>query len=200
VYQQAVDVTEFNYSPYVVQMKQKGVRYVQFVGAYQNAVQLANAMQQQGFKPDAFVLDPTGYDSNYVKSGGGAVDGTKVWINSALFEEAGSNPEMQLYLKWLQQVAPGATPSYFGLFSWAAARLFTEQALALGGKLNRQSMITALTNVHGWDGHGLFAPQDVGGRRSANCDAVIKLQGGKWVRESSGKFLCGGLVDTGVGG
>jgi ABC-type branched-subunit amino acid transport system substrate-binding protein len=200
VYQQAVDVTEFNYSPYVVQMKQKGVRYVQFVGAHQNAVQLAHAMQQQGFKPDAFVLDPTGYDANYVKSGGAAVDGTKVWINSALFEEAGSNPEMQLYLKWLQQVAPGATPSYFGLFGWAAARLFTEQALALGGKLNRQSMITALANVHGWDGHGLFAPQDVGGRRTANCDAIIKLQGDKWVRESNGKFLCGDLVDTGVGG
>jgi ABC-type branched-subunit amino acid transport system substrate-binding protein len=200
VYQQAVDVTEFNYSPYVVQMKQKGVRYVQYVGTYQSAVRLAQAMQQQGFKPDAFVLDPTGYEASYVKSGGAAVDGTKVWINSALFEEAGSNHEMQLYLKWLQQVAPGAPPSYFGLFGWSAARLFTEQALALGGKLNRQSLLTALANVHGWDGHGLFAQQDVGGRRTANCDAIIKLQGDKWVRESNGKFLCGDLVDTGVGG
>jgi len=39
VYTQAVAVTEFNYAPYVAAMQSKGVKYVQWVGNYQNAVQ-----------------------------------------------------------------------------------------------------------------------------------------------------------------
>ena len=42
---------------------------------------------------------------------------------------------MALYRAWLDQVKPGATPNYFGLYAWSAARLFVEQAVALGGKL-----------------------------------------------------------------
>lgn len=200
LYTAGIDVTEFNYSPHVTQMKQKGVKYVQFIGAYQQAVRLATAMQQQGFKPDVFLLDPTGYNPDYVKSGGSAVEGTKVFTNSALFEESGANPEMRLYTGWLQRVAPGATPSYFGLFAWSAARLFTEQAIRLGGKLTRRSLLSALAAQRAWNGHGLFAPQNVGGRHTAGCNSIITLKNGRWVRESGGRFICGSVLNTGVGG
>jgi ABC-type branched-subunit amino acid transport system substrate-binding protein len=200
LYTAGIDVTEFNYSPHVTQMKQKGVKYVQFIGAYQQAVRLATAMQQQGFKPDVFLLDPTGYNPDYVKSGGSAVEGTKVFTNGALFEESSSNPEMRLYMSWLQRVAPGATPSYFGMFAWSAARLFSEQAVRLGGKLNRASLLSALAAQRAWNGHGLFAPQNVGGRHTAGCSSIITLKNGRWVRESSGRFICGSVLNTGVGG
>ncbi|MGH3716253.1 MAG: ABC transporter substrate-binding protein, partial [Micromonosporaceae bacterium] len=199
VYTAGIDVTEFNYSPHVTQMKQKGVRYVQFIGAYQQAVRLATAMQQQGFKPDVFLLDPTGYNPNYVKSGGSAVEGTKVFTDAGMFEES-SSAEMKLYTGWLQRVAPGATPSYFGMFAWSAARLFTEQALKLGGKLTRASLMAALAGIRAWDGHGMFARQDVGGRHTSACKMIITLKNGRWVRESGSGYMCGSLVNTGVGG
>ncbi len=196
VYKQGIDVAEFNYAPYVQQMKDKGVRYVQFLGAYQQAVRLAQAMQQQGFKPDAFVLDPTGYDPRYVESGGDAVEGTKIFINIAMFEEAGSNKEMQLYQGWLQQVKPGATPTFFGLFSWSAARLFVEQSLALGGRLSRESLVQAVTKVDNWTSNGLHSPQHVGSKSTGDCWRWIRLQGGRWVPEGSTKYVCSGVTNA----
>ena len=196
VYRQGIDVSEFNYAPYVQQMKDKGVKYVQFLGAYQQAVRLAQAMQQQGFKPDAFVLDPTGYDPRYVESGADAVEGTKIFINIAMFEEARSNKEMQLYQAWLQQVKPGATPTFFGVFSWSAARLFVEQSLALGGKLNRESLLQSVRKVDNWTSNGLHSPQHVGSKATGDCWRWIHLQGGKWVPEGSTKYTCDGVSNA----
>ena len=194
VYKQGIDVSEFNYAPYVQQMKSKGVRYVQFLGAYQQAVRLAQAMQQQGFKPDAFVLDPTGYDPRYVQSGGSAVEGTKIFINFTMFEEARSNKEMQLYQSWLQQVKPGATPTFFGLFSWSAARLFVQQSLALGGRLSRPALVQSVRGVDNWTSNGLHSPQHVGSKQTGDCWRWIKLQGGKWVPEGSTHYSCDGVT------
>jgi ABC-type branched-subunit amino acid transport system substrate-binding protein len=196
VYRQGIDVSEFNYAPYVQQMKDKGVRYVQFLGAYQQAVRLAQAMQQQGFEPDAFVLDPTGYDPRYVESGGDAVEGTKIFINIAMFEEVGSNKEMQLYQGWLQQVKPGATPTFFGLFSWSAARLFVEESIALGGRLSRETLVQSVTGVDNWTSNGLHSPQHVGSKETGDCWRWIRLQQGEWVPEGPTKYTCNGVSDA----
>jgi ABC-type branched-subunit amino acid transport system substrate-binding protein len=194
IYKQSIDVSEFNYAPYVQQMKSKGVRYVQFLGAYQQAVRLAQAMQQQGFKPDAFVLDPTGYNPDYVKSGGSAVEGTKIFINIAMVEEARSNKEMALYEQWLQQVKPGATPTFFGVFSWSAARLFVQQAIALGGRLSRQTLVDSVRKVDHWTGNGIHSPQHVGPKQTGDCWRWIRLQHGRWVPEGPSTYSCDGVT------
>ncbi len=194
VYKQSIDVSEFNYAPYVQQMKSKGVRYVQFLGAYQQAVRLAQAMQQQGFKPDAYVLDPTGYNPDYVQSGGSAVEGTKIFVNIAALDHPEQNKEMALYEQWLQQVKPGATPTFFGVFSWSAARLFVEQATALGGRLTRQTLVDSVRKVDGWTGNGIHSPQHVGSKRTGDCWRWIRLQGGKWVPEGPTTYSCDGVT------
>ena len=197
IYQQAIDVSEFNYAPYVQQMKSKGVRYVQFLGAYQQAVRLAQAMQQQGFEPDAFVLDPTGYDPRYVESGGDAVEGTKIFLNTAMFEEMNSNKEMQLYNAWLQQVKPGAVPTFFGVFAWSAARLFVEQSIALGGRLSRSALVDRVKGVGSWTSNGIHSPQNVGTKRVGDCWRFIHLENGKWVPEGGTKYMCSGITEVG---
>ena len=55
VYTQGIETSDFNYSPYVQQMKDKGVQYVQMIGATPQFVRLAQAMQQQGLKPQVFM-------------------------------------------------------------------------------------------------------------------------------------------------
>ena len=201
VYTQGIDVSTFNYAPYVQQMQQKHVRFVEWVGAYQEAVQLAQAMQQQGFKPDVFLLDPTGYNAGYAQTGGTAVDGTYVYINSGLFEEAAANPELALYEQWLQRVAPGAVPSYFGVFAWSAARLFVTLAERLGPDLSRATLLTALRGVHAWTGNGIHSPQEVGAKRTGGCESFIRLRGSTWQRVyPASSFVCEGDVDSGVEG
>ena len=200
VYQDTIDVAEFNYSPYVQRLKERGVRWVRFLGPYNDAVRLAQAMQQQGYKPDVFLQDSTVYDPRYVKSGGDAVEGTYVFMNIVPFEEASSNKEMQLYQAWLQQVHPGATPDFFGVYAWSAARLFVEQAVALGGHLTRAGLVQRVRGVHDWTGNGIHSPQDVGGKRTSECFRIIRLEHGRWVRKSPGQYMCNGLTDSGIGG
>jgi ABC-type branched-subunit amino acid transport system substrate-binding protein len=181
VYTQPVDISTFNYAPFVQKMKQNGVRFVQWLGAYQEAVRLAQAMQQQGFKPDMFLLDPTGYSSDYVQSGGSAVDGTVVYLDSQMFEDASTNPEMQTYITWLHRVAGSdAQPSYFGVYAWSAMRLFAQTAEKIGPDLTRAKMLAALAQVDNWTGNGLHGPQHVGRRVSAECLHFIQLRGGTW--------------------
>jgi ABC-type branched-subunit amino acid transport system substrate-binding protein len=199
-YAQAIDPLDVNYTPYILAMKKQGIKFVQFVGDYNSAARLAKVMAAQQFKPDIYLLDAAGYDFKYVRLAGPAGEGTRLFINSALLEEAESNEEMRRYIGWLQKVSPGAAPTYFGMFAWSSARLFTEQAIQLGGKLDRATMVQALSKVDGWDGHGLFAPQAVGKRTTSGCTQVLRLEDGKWVRESGDDFMCGPLIDSGYKG
>ncbi|MFL6111040.1 MAG: ABC transporter substrate-binding protein [Catenulispora sp.] len=199
VLNQPIGISESNYTPYVIKMQQAGVQYVQFLGAFQEAATLAQAMQQQGFAPKVFVLDPTGYDPNYVQQAGSAADKTYVFSNAAMFEESGSNPELQLYLSWLKRVAPGAAPTYFGMFAWSSAELFTRLANQIGPNLTRQAMIDALKKVTNYTGNGMFAPQDVGGKTTSPCALFMQLNGTAWKRVAPGSgWSCGKLIDSGV--
>jgi ABC-type branched-subunit amino acid transport system substrate-binding protein len=195
-YVQGIDISEFNYSPYVQQMKDKGIEYVQMIGATAQFVRLAQAMQQQGFEPEVFMLDPTAYNRDFVESGGDAVEGTTIFINFTPFEEAASNKELQLYMSWLQQVKPGAEPSFFGLFSWSAARLFVERAAALGGKLSRPSLLAAIGQVDDWTANGMHSPQHVGPRHTGECWRFIRLQHGRWVPVGGARYSCSGTTSS----
>jgi ABC-type branched-subunit amino acid transport system substrate-binding protein len=191
---QGIDVAEFNYAPYAQQLKDKGVKVVFWVGAYQQSVRLAQAFQQVGYEPELYLRDPTDYIPDFVSSGGDAVDGTVVFLNFVPFEEANTNPEMQLYINWLQQVSPGASPTFFGVFSWSAARLFVEKAAALGGKLSRSTLIDALRKTDKWTANGMTAPQHVGSKRTGDCWRFIQLSGGSWKPVGGTKYTCAGTT------
>ncbi|WP_343911066.1 ABC transporter substrate-binding protein, partial [Nocardioides aquiterrae] len=192
-YFQGIDVSEFNYAPYVQQMKDKGIQLVVYLGPYQNTVKLLDAMQQQSFDP-IFVQDATIYDQNFVDQAGENGNGVYAWSTTRMFDDY-SVKEMQLYRAWLQQVKPGAVPNYYGLYAWSAARLFVEQAVALGGKLTRASLVAALGKVRNWTGNGVHVPQQVGQKITSNCGSVFQLNGGKWRQVSPGGFQCGPLLN-----
>ncbi|MGN6780595.1 MAG: ABC transporter substrate-binding protein, partial [Marmoricola sp.] len=192
VYSASFDVAEFNYTPYVQRMEQAGVRWVQFVGSTDEAVRLARAMQNSSFHPEVFLLDPTAYNDTFVQSGGTAVEGASVFIDFTPFEEAADNAELRLYEAWLQQVAPGAKPSYFGLFAWSAARLFGQEAAALGGRLDRARLVDRVRGVTGWTDRGLHAPQAVGPKVNSSCWRILRLENGHWRPSGGRSYLCHG--------
>lgn len=190
VYSSGIDVAEFNYGPYVQQMKSKGVRWVQFIGGYQQGVRLAQAMQSANFKPDVMFFDPTVYDAGFVKSGGSAVDGAITFAAFTPFEQ--SQPELNLYKQWLQQVAPGASPTFFGLFAWSAAKLFVAESLGLGGNLTRASLVAKVRGVHNWTANGLHSPMDVGANHAPSCIRFLQLHNGRWSPLKGNAYVCHG--------
>ncbi|WP_370287807.1 ABC transporter substrate-binding protein [Nocardioides sp.] len=196
---QGIDTAEFNYTPYVQQMKDKGIRFVAYYGPFQFAIKLQQAMQQQSFTPDVYYQDPTIYDDTYVAQAGSAAEGSYVYTTHELFDDT-SIPEMVLYRSYLAQVAPNSVPNYYGLFAWSAARLFVEQAAKLGGRLTRASLVAALKKVNDWTANGLHAPMKVGSKTTPDCLKVIQLTGGRWRQVSPGDYVCKpGIVETGVG-
>lgn len=194
---QGIDITEFNYAPYVQQLKDEGVEVVFWTGAYQQSVRLRQAMDQQGYEPKLYLRDPTDYNPAFVSEGGDAVDGTVVFTNFTPFEEVGSNKELALYLGWLDQVKPGATPTFFGLFAWSAARLFVERALALGGGLSRQALVADLAKVKDWTANDLHSPQQVGAKQTGECWRFVQLSGGAWTPVGGTSYQCSGVTSVG---
>lgn len=188
VYTAAIDVAAFNYGPYVQQMKSKGVQFVQFLGAYQQSARLAQAMQAGGFKPAVLMYDPSIYEPGFIKQGGSATDGAKFFVNfTPLYEH---QPELDLYKKWLQQVAPGAQPTFFGLFAWSATKLFVEKSIQLGGRLNRASLVSAVHGTNGWTGGGSHAPMSVGSKHPPTCVRWMQVKGGTFTSLTP-KYICG---------
>ncbi|MDT4893022.1 MAG: hypothetical protein QOE97_2057 [Pseudonocardiales bacterium] len=195
VYTQPIDVTAINYAPYAAKMKSLGVGLVQFEGTAQFAVRLKRALNDQGLNP-VFVMDSVAYDPVFVESAKNDLDGMYTYVDTTLVEEASRNPAMQRYLTWLARVAPGAKPSFFGMFAWGAMELFSELAVQLGGKLTRQTLLAAIRNTHAFTAGGLFAPQDVGTKNTSPCQAVVQLRGGVWVRRSPFPWTCSRVYDT----
>jgi hypothetical protein len=143
------------------------------------------------------MMDSVAYDPAFIKSGGSAVEGTYAFVNTNLFEEANRSPELQTYLTWLKRVAPGAVPSFFGIYAWGAMRLFAQLALQLGGQLTRTTFLAALRGVHRFDGNGLFTPGDPGGKQTPPCQAIIQLRNGAWVRKSPYPYSCYDVFHSG---
>jgi ABC-type branched-subunit amino acid transport system substrate-binding protein len=194
VYTAPIDVAEFNYGPYVQQMKSKGVQFVEFLGAYQQSARLAQAMQSAGFKPEVLMYDPSIYDPAFLKQAGSAAEGAYFFVNFTPLNE--SQPELDLYKKWLQQTSPGAQPTFFGMFAWSAAKLFVEKSMALGGKLTRASLIAAVKASDGWTGGGMHSPMSVGSKHPPVCVRWMTIKGGQFVSYTP-KYVCGGYTSAG---
>jgi ABC-type branched-subunit amino acid transport system substrate-binding protein len=201
VYTQGINVAGglIPYDSYAQKMADAGVKYVQYIGAAAPyAQQLKAAIDKKtssSFKP-MFVMDPTAYDTHYT-SAGSSVDGTYVFIAGPLFEEANRNPELATYLQWLQRTSGGA-PTFFGTYAWAAAALFTQLAVQLGGKLSRSTLLAAVRQVHNFTNNKMVPPQDVAGKHTPKCLSVIQYSGGKWVRKTPYPYTCGSFVNSGV--
>ncbi len=173
VYRQEAQVTDPNYASYVSQMKNHNppVKYLTFVGNYQSAENMLQAMDQQQWHPDFIDFDSVVYSPLFLqdlKDRGITTTNLFWFINTAMFEESG-NAEMDLYRQWLAQVAPGKKPDFFGLYAWSAGRLFQEVATKVGPNLTRKAFLSEIAKVAEWDSHGLHGPHLTGQKLTGPC-------------------------------
>jgi len=194
VVRRPIDISEFNYTPHVQALKDADVEYVQFLGSAQHAVRMVQAMKQNDYSPDLIMMSQPMYEDTYIEQAGEASEGTHVFVTHTPFFEAGGNPEISLYMRWLDQVRPGAKPTSYGLFSWSAAKLFVERAVALGGRLTRSTLLQEIRGVRNWTADGAHTPQNVGTKRTAECWRFIKVSGGRWVAAGEKRFTCSGTT------
>jgi hypothetical protein len=148
-------------------------------------------MQRQGFKPDVYALQTNIYTPSYVESGGAAVEGTQIPVNSVLLEEIDQHPELQKYAQWLNQVKPGAKPTGLGMYAWGAAIAFVDALKKVGPKPTRKAVVEELKKIRGFTGNKMLPPQDIGNRNPADCVIMVELRKGKWVRIAPNQgYMC----------
>ncbi|HVX22846.1 MAG TPA: ABC transporter substrate-binding protein [Acidimicrobiales bacterium] len=193
VYTAQVTPTEPNYSPYVLQMQQKGVQYVTEYSDASSAARLLQAMQQQNFQPQVVDWYSEEYTPSFVQQTQGESDGNLVLMATAAYEEAGGNPQMQTFLSWLNRVAPGAKHNIFGIFAWSAGMAFLQAAKAVGPHLTRAALLAQLAQIHTWTGGGLQPKENFGTKVPSQCFSYFSISGSGFARaypSGAGSYTC----------
>jgi ABC-type branched-subunit amino acid transport system substrate-binding protein len=194
VYSRVVEPTEANFTSDVVAMQQKGVKGIMMTGEVGAFVRVAKAMKQQNFTVPFANWGANAYDPAFVTSdAAAATTGSILDQQLAMYQgEDSTNPEVQLFNKWLKQV--GGKPDIFAAFGWESARLFV-QALtanpAVAAKPTRAGVMAQLKQIDNFDGNGMLAPAGPASKRPPSCFIVINVQNGKFVRaDPPSGFIC----------
>ncbi|HEV7524580.1 MAG TPA: ABC transporter substrate-binding protein [Acidimicrobiia bacterium] len=124
------------------------------------------------------------YDKRLIQEGGNAVDGQYVWLNLLPFEDKGSNPTLDGFLKY------DKTPDGFGAQAFIAGEIFAravdDTLKANNGNPNsitRANILKAVINMHDFDANGMAAPGiDVGRKLGSTCLVGMQVKNGKFVR------------------
>lgn len=184
VYEKQVEVVEPNYTPYVVDMKNRNVQYVSMVGDNNSIARMLKAFKSQNFVPKVREFDTVIYDPKFLAQAGDAAEGTYTSITMTPLEEANSNPEYKLYLDSLKRSSGGNPDGFFGAYAWSASRLFQEALEKTGPEAKRTKVLEFLKNLHSWNNRGMHAAHDIGNKKAANCFVSLVVKGGKFVRHA----------------
>jgi ABC-type branched-subunit amino acid transport system substrate-binding protein len=182
VYTAAVSPTEPNYAPYVLAMQQAGVQYVTEYSDDYSAERLLQAMQQQNWHPQVVDWFAEEYTPSFVQQVGSFADGDLVLMATSAYEEASSNPGMQLFETWMNRVAPGYTHDIFAEFAWSAGMAFLQALRNAGPRLTRAGLIAEMRKIGNWTGGGLTPPEGIGTKTPSNCFSYFKIENGGFTR------------------
>jgi ABC-type branched-subunit amino acid transport system substrate-binding protein len=177
-YVTAVSPTEPNYAPYVAKMQSANVQYVSEYSDDNSAARLVQAMAQANFSPTVVDFFSEEYSANFLAESQGDANNALVLMATAPYEEASSNPGLQLMESWLNRVAPNAHHDIFAEFAWSAGLAFVQAARAVGPHLTRAALIAQLKQIGTWDGGGVQPPDtNFGQKIPSNCFAYFKING-----------------------
>ena len=158
------------------------MQYVTEYSTMSSAERLLSAMQQQNYQPQVVDWFSEEYTPSFVTQTQGESNGNLVLMATAAYEEASANPEMQLFLSWLNRVAPGAKHNIFGIFAWSAGMAFLQAAKAVGPHLTRAALLAQLAQIHTWTGGGLQPKMNFGTKIPSQCFDYFAVSGSGFAR------------------
>ena len=136
------------------------------------------------------------YDKRLIQEGGNAVAGQYVWLNFLPFEDKGSNPELDAFLKY------DKSPDGFGAQAWIAGEIFARAVNDTmkannddPNSITRANLLTAIRNMHDFDANGMVPKIDVGRQIGSTCLVGMQVVDGKFKRidpAQPGTFDCDG--------
>ena len=167
-----------------------GADYLLFLGGYSQNSDMASSMYETGYDLK-YAEYFTAYGTNFIDLAGPAAEGASSWSFSIPTEEASSQPEAARYVKWMQQVAPDASPDVFSAEAWAASKAFFDALTQLPGPISRDALIAQLQTFTDFDAGGFYGRIDLGDERNFGCYIGMHVVSGTWTRMAPAQgFLC----------
>jgi branched-chain amino acid transport system substrate-binding protein len=192
VYDPTFEITTTDFTPFVITMRQKGVKILFIEQMPENyAAGVLKALNQQNFHP-VVVLGASTYSVALVTDSGGApiIDGSYLEQNTSLYlgEDAASLPAANLFLKWVQTASPGFRPDLYTLYGWISGELFVQALRAAGQNPTRGSVLQALRTVKSYSAGNLIATANPAGKLPGNCYIIAQVINAKITRVDDPPF------------
>jgi ABC-type branched-subunit amino acid transport system substrate-binding protein len=186
VYNSGAQATSPDYTAEVINMQRAGAQMVYLFAFEVNMhVRLARNMRQQNFEPEIKAAN-IGYNSQLIKLLGDTANG---WVNSVPHvpmldaAEPAQSPALQDFLKWNNQLFPGAQIDLFPVNGWGAAALFVKGLQQAGADLTREKLIQIVNGIPEDDGGGMLGTLYPAERRATTCFVIERIDAQRWVRE-----------------
>jgi ABC-type branched-subunit amino acid transport system substrate-binding protein len=185
-----VSPTQFSYASTARAIADSGAQMmlslIDINGSVQLAEELARVPNQVKYP-----FYRLGYDQKFIDSAGSAAEGAVSFIEFLPIEEAGTNAELDAFLKYNEIVAPDRAPNFQSMLAWINFMTYTQVIRSLKGPITRDALLAAAASLHKVDGRGLFEPFDLGGRNYPSCKVVVRVVDGKYKREAPASgFYC----------
>jgi ABC-type branched-subunit amino acid transport system substrate-binding protein len=190
-----------NVAPVALAMKSAGVDGFTATVDPNTGFALITALRQNG-DPLKVALLPTGYGGDLIQAGPGALQsGQGVYFYTS-FEPMEMNTAATQQLKGaLAAIGIHTDPTYAEYAGYASVALLLEALKTTGPNLTHSGLITALTNVKGFNAAGLFGDHsfDLGDRSSTatgvgSCIYVTKLSGQTFQLVPNADPICGSEI------
>ncbi len=183
VYDTSTTPTNANYAANVQAMQSAGAQYVTEYSDASSAERLLQAMQQANYTPQVVDWFSEEYSPQFAQQTAPESNGDLVLMTAtAAYEEASSNPGLQLMESWLNRVAPGYHQDIFAILAWSAGLAFEQAAKEVGPDLTRAALISKLAAITSRTGGGVTPPVDIGQKIPSKCFFYMKIENGAFQR------------------
>jgi hypothetical protein len=140
-------------------------------------------MQQANFAPQVVDWISEEYTPSFAQQSSPESNGDLVAMTATDgYEDASSNPGLQLMETWLNRVAPGYNHDIFAILAWSAGLAFEQAAKEVGPALTRAAILTKLQGINNWTGDGVTPPANIGSKTPTKCFFYEKIQNGAFQR------------------
>ena len=151
----ATTPTNANYGTIVQQLQSQGTQYVSEYSDDNSAERLLQAMQQANYAPQVVDWISEEYSPQFAQQTSPESNGNLVAMTAtAGYEDAASNPGLQLMEQWMDRVAGAGNwhKDIFAILAWSAGLAFEQAAKQVGPALTRAAIISKIQGITNWTG------------------------------------------------
>jgi ABC-type branched-subunit amino acid transport system substrate-binding protein len=196
VYTAEYTPTTTNWAPYIQAMKSAGVKFLFLNDTDTTSAAIEQAMATAGWYPEIQISPSQLYTQNMLTLAGKIAQNYYTYIPITPFEAASSVPAIQTYLTLLNQYAPKATKTFFGVTAFSAWLLFAEAVKSCGSNVTRTCIESYVTGQTAWTGGGLQGPINPAANVASQCFILMKVDGTQWTQaypSTLGQYDCSPL-------